>query len=140
MYCMSTLDTVNVLNNLPGSIQTYVFENVDDEFLIGYRIPDALFNSRCTWFVLFERQLVVVDSAKPFRVLDRFYIGDLSAETVEVEGSEFVRVYGEEMSRDVYIQFDSSESKSTVFSSVITEQVNALEEVKDNAEEFQFTF
>lgn len=135
---MSSLKTVSVLDQLPSPVTSYIIENVEDEFLSGYRIPDAFFNMRCTWFVLFEKQLIVIDSVKPFRVLDRFYIGDITAEEVTVDGSHFVQLVRDN-DRDVYIQVDPSDSKSKLFANVIVEQVNALEEIEGDTSEFQFT-
>jgi hypothetical protein len=88
--------------------------------------------------VLFEKQLIVIDSVKPFRVLDRFYIGDITAEEVTVDGSHFVQLVRDN-DRDVYIQVDPSDSKSKLFANVIVEQVNALEEIEGDTSEFQFT-
>lgn len=135
---MASLKTVSVLDQLPNPILEYIIDNVSDNFLSGYRIPDSFLNSRCTWFVLFETQIVVVDSTKPFRVLDRFYIGDLNAEIVENDSGSFVRLSGESKNKDVYIQFDPSDSKSKLFSSVLIEQVNELEEIDGDPSDFQF--
>lgn len=135
---MSSLNTVSAFKQLPSQIKTFLVENVEDEFMLGYRIPDAFFNMRCTWFVLFEKQVVVIDSVKPFRVLDRFYIGDMNAEEVTVEDSDFVKLT-RDSGKTIYIQIDNSDSKSKLFASVIVEQVNALEEIDGNADDFQFT-
>lgn len=124
---MSNLKTTSLLESLHPNITEFISDAIYDEFVVGYRIPDSFFNFRCTWFILFETQFVIIDSVRPFRIMDGFSILDAKVEEVEKDGSNFIKIC-RSSSKDIFIPVDLDNPQSRRFSSILVEQVNSVVE------------